>query len=71
MLQRPPNSQKKTGCWNIFGTIVSKRPHGNSYIVNVDGREFIQSQLHMRPAPDRETSHHNPSLEAEEITHED
>ena len=49
VLQRPPNSQKKTGRWNIFGTIISKRPHGNSYIVNVDGREF------MRPAP-HETS---------------
>ena len=71
VLQRPPNSQKKTGRWNIFGTIVSKRPHGNSYIVNVDGREFIRSQLHMRPAPDPETSHHKPSSEAEEIIHED
>ena len=48
VLQRPPNSQKKTGRWNIFGTIISKRPHGNSYIVNVDDREFILSQLHMR-----------------------
>ena len=25
----------------------------------------------MRPAPDPETSHHKPSLEAEEIIHED
>ena len=74
VLQRPRNSQKKTGRWDIFGTIVSKRPHGNSYIVDIDGKEFIRSQLFMRPAPtsgdksSTEESHHKSSSEAEEIT---
>ena len=61
VIQRPRNPQGKTGRWDQFGIIVSKRPHGNSYIVDINGREFIRSQLFLRPAPSEDT----PSSRAE------
>ena len=41
----------KTGRWDQFGTIVSRRPNRTSYIVDIDGQEFIRSQLFLRLAP--------------------
>ena len=51
VVQEKRNSQGKTGHWKKFGTIVSKRPHGPSYNVDIDGREYTCSQLFLRPAP--------------------
>ena len=59
VVQRPANSQGKPGKWDRYGTIVSKRPHtdiGQSYIVEIDGQEFVRSQLHLRPASDETVS---------------
>ena len=41
----------KTGRWDQFGTIVSRRPNRTSYIVDIDGQEFIRSHLFLRLAP--------------------
>ena len=51
VVQEKRNPNGKTGRWKQFGTIVSKRPHGPSYSVDIDGRKFIRSQLFLRPAP--------------------
>ena len=47
--QRDPNG--KAGRWNQRGTIVSKRPELDSYIVHTNGQNRLRSHLRLRPAP--------------------
>ena len=37
--------------WTTLATVVSMRPDGASYVINVDGREFIRNRTFLRPAP--------------------
>ena len=52
MVQAKPNGQGKPGLWDSCGTVVSRRPHtdeGQSYIVDIDGRQAIRGHLRLRP----------------------
>ena len=56
----------KTGRWDQKGTIVSKRPEGNSYNVNIGGQVRVRSRLFLRPISDSSTE--ETSLPAEDET---
>ena len=51
LVQRKKKNSKN-GPWDQKGIIVSKRPNGNSYIIDIGGQEFLQSRLFLRPVLD-------------------
>ena len=54
----------KTRRWDRWATIVSKRPDGRSYEVNIDGRIHLRNRRFLRPMPmQRQTNDTRPKEE--------
>ena len=50
--KRDPNG--KTGRWRRRGTIVEKKKHGNTYVIEANGYRYLRSRLFLRPVSGQE-----------------
>ena len=74
LVQNPKSEDKATSKrWESKGTIVKKRSR-RSYIINIDGREYLRNRRFLKPYPEQDTpvltqnEEHRESEESPQLT---